>query len=276
MNNRAMWAVAKKDIRGITSNIQIWLPMIVVPLILGVVLPGTIVIVARVNDLSHIGNVQLVIDLIDKLKGSPLYETLRAFPTLNHQIVYLTVTYLFAPFFLLIPIMASSVVAANSFVGEKERKTLESLLLSPIDMKSLFVGKLLSAFIPAIAISLLTFVLYGIVVNLTAYPLFEAVIFPTWNWILLIVWVIPVISLTVIFLNVLISAKVKGYQEAYQLGGLVVLPVIALIVSQLTGLLFLSSFVSFAIGLVLLLVNVVLLQKIAKKNNRITLSEKQI
>ena len=45
--------------------------------------------------------------------------------------------------------MISSVVAASSFVGEKERKTLESLLYTPIDIASLFWGKLLSAFIPA-------------------------------------------------------------------------------------------------------------------------------
>ena len=173
MNHRAMWAIAKKDMKAILSSIQIWLPMILIPLILGVVLPGVVIILARFNDLSQIGNVQVIVNLIDKLQGSELYDTLQSFPTLNHQIVYLMVTYLFAPFFLLIPIMASSVVGANSFVGEKERKTLESLLLSPIDMKSLFIGKLLSAFIPAVAVSLATFLLYGLVVNGIAYPLFQ-------------------------------------------------------------------------------------------------------
>ena len=276
MNNRAVWAIAKKDMRGITTSVQIWLPMILLPVIIGVVLPGVLIILARMNDLSQISNVQLVINLIEKLQGTSLYDTLQAYPTLNQQIIYLMVTYLFAPFFLLIPIMVSSVVAANSFVGEKERKTLESLFLSPIDMKSLFIGKILSALIPAIVISLITFVLYGIVVNVTAYPLFGTIIFPTGNWMVLIIWVIPIISLTVILLNVLISAKVKGYQEAYQLGGLVVLPVLALVASQFTGVLFLNAIVSFTIGFILLIVTVLLLQFIAKHNNRVTLSEKQI
>lgn len=79
-----------------------------------------------------------------------------------------------------------------------------------------------------------------------------------------------------ILLNVFISAKVKGYQEAYQLGGLIILPVIALMAGQLTGLLFLSTLVNFAIGLILLAVNVILLQMIAARNNRLTLSEKQL
>lgn len=82
--------------------------------------------------------------------------------------------------------------------------------------------------------------------------------------------------MTVILLNVFISAKVKGYQEAYQLGGLIILPVIALMAGQLTGLLFLSTFVNLAIGLILLVVNVILLQMIAARNNRLTLSEKQL
>lgn len=276
MTHRAMWAIAKKDMKSITSNIQIWLPMILLPVILGVVVPGALIGIARVTDLTQVANVQPIISLIDKLEGSVLYETLNTFPTLNHQIVYLLVTYLFAPFFLLIPVMASSVVAANSFVGEKERKTLETLLLSPVDMKKIFLGKLLSAFLPSLAISLLTFVGYGVTVNLVAYPLYDRIIFPTWNWIVLIVWVIPAVSLTAILCNVFISAKVKGYQEAYQMGGLIVLPVLALVVSQITGVLFLNAWVSLMIGLGLFLLNGVLLHMIAKHNDRLTLSEKQI
>lgn len=43
---------------------------------------------------------------------------------------------------LMIPVMASSVMAASSFVGEKEKHTLETLLYSPLSLKQLFQSDL--------------------------------------------------------------------------------------------------------------------------------------
>lgn len=276
MNKQAIWAIARKDIRGITSSIQIWLPMVLVPLILGVVMPAAIIIAIRTIDISSISNMQMIIDVIEKMPKGSLRELLQSFPSVNHKIIYFIVNYLFAPFFLIIPIMASSVISANSFVGEKERKTMESLLLAPIDIKSLFIGKVLAAFIPSMVVTISSFLLYGIVTNVLSYPLFNKLIFPSWNWLILIVWLVPIISLSVILVTVIISAKVKGYQEAYQLSGMMVLPVVALVISQATGLLFLQALHLFVIGLVLLIIITLALRNISKWNNRNALFESQI
>lgn len=276
MNKQAIWAIARKDIRGITSSIQIWLPMVLVPLILGVVMPAAIIIAIRTIDISSISNMQMIIDVIEKMPKGSLRELLQSFPSVNHKIIYFIVNYLFAPFFLIIPIMASSVISANSFVGEKERKTMEILLLAPIDIKSLFIGKVLAAFIPSMVVTISSFLLYGIVTNVLSYPLFNKLIFPSWNWLILIVWLVPIISLSVILVTVIISAKVKGYQEAYQLSGMMVLPVVALVISQATGLLFLQALHLFAIGLVLLIIITLALRNISKWNNRNALFESQI
>ncbi|MFV8827372.1 ABC transporter permease subunit [Alkalihalobacterium sp. APHAB7] len=276
MNKKAMWSIAVKDMRAITSNIQIWLPMLIVPLILGVVLPSALLITARFFDLSMVGNTDMIVNVIQDLPEGGLKESIEVLPTLNHQLIYFFMLYGFTPMFMLIPVMASSVISANSFVGEKERKTLESLLFAPISMKTIFVGKILSAFIPAVTITFFTSILYGIVTNIIAYPLFDQMIFPTWGWVILIIWITPLLSLLVILFNIIISAKVKGYQEAYQLGSIIVLPIVALVVSQLTGLLFLSNIMLIIIGFVLLFMNIVFLQFAAKWNDRFRLSEQQI
>ncbi|MEB1806238.1 MAG: ABC transporter permease subunit [Bacillaceae bacterium] len=276
MNKKAMWSIAVKDMRAITSNIQIWLPMLIVPLILGVVLPGALLITARFFDLSMVGNTDMIVNVIQDLPEGGLRDSLEVLPTLNHQLIYFFMLYGFTPFFMLIPAMASSVISANSFVGEKERKTLESLLLAPISIKTIFVGKILSAFIPAVIITFFTAILYGIVTNIIAYPMFDQMIFPTWGWVILIIWITPLLSLLVILFNIIISAKVKGYQEAYQLGGIIVLPIVGLLVSQLTGLLFLSNFVLIFIGFIILIMNIIFLQIAAKWNDRFRLSEQQI
>src|SRR3546814_7487172 len=53
--------------------------------------------------------------------------------------------------------MGSAVLAADAVAGEKERKTLESLLHSSIRDRDLFLAKFLSAFLPALAVSWLGF-----------------------------------------------------------------------------------------------------------------------
>ncbi|NLW60749.1 MAG: ABC transporter permease subunit, partial [Firmicutes bacterium] len=149
MNKRAAKAIITKDIKAISSNIQLWLPMIVVPLFFSLVLPLVLVLPARFTDLSAIGNSDVIMRLFSQLPPGRLRETIFAFPAVQQQIVYFTVNYLFAPFFLLIPLMTASVIGANSFAGEKERKTLETLLFAPLDLNTLFWAKILAAFLPA-------------------------------------------------------------------------------------------------------------------------------
>ena len=67
--------------------------------------------------------------------------------------IVLAVVYMFAPFFLIIPLMVSAVIGADSFAGEKERKTLEALLYTPATDTELFLAKVLSALTPAIVVS---------------------------------------------------------------------------------------------------------------------------
>jgi len=80
----------------------------------------------------------------------------------------------------------------------------------------------------------------------------------------------------VILLNVLISAKVRGFQEAYQLGGLIVIPLLALIAGQASGMLLISPVLLLLIGAALLLISQVLLRLVALWNSRQQLAESQI
>ncbi|WP_142922556.1 hypothetical protein [Neobacillus notoginsengisoli] len=87
--------------------------------------------------------------------------------------------------------------------------------------------------------------------------------------------VTPALVLFTIILNVLVSAKVKTFQEA-QFGGLLVLPVVGILISQATGLFFLSPLILVMIGVLLLAANAVLLKVITKFNQRNALFESQI
>ncbi len=68
------------------------------------------------------------------------------------------------PFLLMVvgffPITVALVLALESFVGEKERRSLEPLLSSPLSDFQIYFGKLLAALIPALLASYLGMVLY--------------------------------------------------------------------------------------------------------------------
>jgi len=74
------------------------------------------------------------------------------------------------PFLLMIvgffPISISLVIALESFVGEKERKSIEPLLCSPLSDGQLYLGKLLAAMVPPLLASYLGITVYLIAVRL--------------------------------------------------------------------------------------------------------------
>lgn len=243
-----VWAIALKDMRALKASVQLWLPMLIVPLVFGGVLPAILISVVRFSALpagaegvSRMGNLDFLLELVTTSAPPALQAQLAPLPGDIERVLYFALTYLLAPMFLLIPAMAASIITANSFAGEKERKTLEGLLYAPISMNQLLLGKALSALLPALGLTFGSFLLYGIVVNSLAYPVFGGLIFPTWNWLPLMLLVVPALTAVIVLATMLISAKVKGFQEAYQLGGVVVLPVLALAGGQATGLLLLGS-----------------------------------
>src|SRR5215813_9475846 len=68
--------------------------------------------------------------------------------------------------FLMTPITGAMALAAHSVVGEKQARTLEPLLATPITTIELLVAKVLGSLLPALAVTLAGLALYfaGIVV----------------------------------------------------------------------------------------------------------------
>jgi len=251
--------------------------MVLVPLILGVAVPLGMVLAFRygAEGLSA-ADVRTLIGWAERLPAGDLGDALAGLPDLSRRLIYVGANYLLAPFFLMIPLMAASVISADSFAGEKERGTLETLLFAPVDMRSLFTGKVLASFVPAVIVSLVTFLLCAVSVNLAAWPLFHRIFFPQLNWLPLMLLVIPGVALLAILINVFISARVATFQAAYQMGGTVVLPVLLLVVGQATGVLVLSGLVVTLAGLVVAAIDLVLLWQVLRHLDRNQLFASQV
>ncbi len=174
MNYRAVLAITSKDLKVISRSKGVMLPLILVPIIFLILMPA---------GAALLGNSKLPnSDPETMLKQMPpaLLTELHNY-TDAQKLIVLMINYMLAPLFLVLPLMVASVIAADSFAGEKERKTLEGLLYTPTTDQELFLGKLLSAWIPAVAVAVGGFVVYGIVANVAGWPIMGQIFFPTWT-----------------------------------------------------------------------------------------------
>lgn len=274
MNSRILKAIVKKDLKDIFRSKSLLTTLIIIPILFSVIIPALLIGSAVMFDLKEmVGNeagklIELFIAQVKDIRV-PL-------ETEEQQFVYVFINYLLPSLFLLVPIIAASTVAANSFVGEKERRTLESLLFSPVSIKTLFVSKVLASFIPPFLVSIISFILSGVVINGLGYPLFGTMIFPSSNWLVLIFCLSPMVTLMTVLLNVLISSRVKTFQEAQNIGGIIILPVVGMMAGQASGLFLVGTSIMLLISLAILILNAILLQRITKYNDRFVLFEKQI
>lgn len=233
-------AVIRKDLTAIRRSKAVVIPMIAVPLLLLVVLPIGIGLAARSQENSDVSG------FLSRLPDNVVAPIVRL--PAEEQLVVLVSGYLLAPLFLIVPLMVAAVLAADAFAGEKERRTIETLLHLPIPDRRLFYAKVLGAFLPAVAVSWVGFVLFAIVTNTVAWPVTHRIFVPTRLWAVVILWVAPAVAALGMGVMVRVSARAKTAQEANQLGGAVILPLLFLAVGQSTGLLLVTLPVALGIG----------------------------
>ena len=255
-------AIIKKDIKEVTANKMVIIPMIIVPLILCIVVPLAILIVINQVGLDSINGVEQFEKII------PFYSVPDQFSELTYQILYIFLNFSFLPFFMIIPLMVSSIIAANSIVGEKERKTLETLLYTPVTNREFLQGKLLSSFIPAFLITLLAFITYFVIINLVSFLLIGVLIVRSLIWIPAILLLSPAVSLLGLSVTLLVSLKAKTFMEAQQTAGIIVLPFVALVIVQITGVVIFKPVFIVVIAAAVFILSYLLISRIGPRFNR--------
>ncbi len=251
--DRIDWPIVRvmlgRDLGAIARSKAIVLPMVFLPAALLVVLPVSIGIAANNRTLS--------VDRVLQVLPSSLADPVLAHPP-DERLVILVLGYLVAPLFLIVPLMVSAVTASDTFAGEKERRTLETLLHLPMRDRDLYVAKLLGGFIPAVAVSWIGFMIFALLANIVCWPVMGRIFLPTQLWGIVILWLAPAVAALGLGIMVRVSVRAANTQEAQQLGGAVVLPLVILAVGQTTGLLLAGRAVAFGAGAVIWAIAVVL------------------
>ncbi|QAY62567.1 ABC transporter permease [Xylanimonas allomyrinae] len=242
-------ALMRKDILEVGKNPQAVAPVIVLPLVLVVVLPVVVLLVgANPVVTSSINGVDSFLrNLPDGVVPAGLDE--------SQTMAYALLIYFMAPLFLMIPVLVATVTASASFVGEKEKRTIEGLLFSPLTNRELVLGKILVSLVPSVLVAWVAFVVYGVIVNALGYRVFHQVVFPTAAWLVAGLLLVPLVAFLAIGLIVAISQRATTVQGAQGIVGLLVLPIVGMMVSQAVGATLFSAPVALAAAAVLAVVD---------------------
>lgn len=266
MNWRAISAITRKDLKVVSKSKAVLYPLILVPIILMVFIPALMGFIlqdeATVEEFTAEAQ-----GFFDNLPEG-IRSEIDGYESTNQQVLYLVIVYQFAPMFLILPVLVSSVLAADSFAGEKERKTLEALIYSPATDSEIYVGKMLVAWVPAVIIGSIGAIIYSITANIVGWSIMQQIFMPNLMWIVMVVLVAPAAAGLGLAAMVLVSSRVRTFQEASQLGGLVVIPIVLLMLGQFAGAMYFSVQAVIVIGLILWILDIALLWYGARTFNR--------
>jgi len=215
------WIVFRKEWFEILKNKLIVYTILVPPILLAII--PLVMMYSMRNQPMDSNDVQMYALFAAALPGlTP--EEIAMYVLLNQ----------FVLMFLMMPVVIPVTIAAFSIIGEKEQKSLEPLLATPVRVTELLLGKTLAAVVPALLATWLSFAIFIGGAYLLASPaLLRSLLTPM--WLLAFFIMAPLFCILSVAIGVVISSKVNDTRVAQQIGGLLVLPLVALAMLQTFG-----------------------------------------
>lgn len=141
----------------------------------------------------------------------------------------------FPIYLLLIPAMIANSMATFGIVEEKQTRTLEPLLATPVRTWELLLGKALAGAVPAVVMSWVCAGLFLLgVALLGSSHLLRFVL--TASWFVSLLLLVPAVTVLSFLLGVIASSRARDAKSAQNLAIVIVLPLLGLVVVQLAGL----------------------------------------
>jgi ABC-2 type transport system permease protein len=188
------WIIAAKDFKVFRKKKNILYSIIVVPIIVGLLIP-------------------IVIYYAENRGGKEIMPT---------ELTVLLPAFAF--FYLILAGYIPTSIASYSIVGEKVEKSLERLLASPTTDGEILLGKGISAFLPAVAGILGGSVIFMVLIDVVTRSKLGYYYFPNWNTAIVFFLLVPLAAVMSVGWNVIVSARVTDVRIAQQVGVLLILP----------------------------------------------------
>ncbi len=199
-------------------------------LLLSILVPPIILIVAPLLLGRVVGSQPLPADFVAQLVAQkPEWA--------DFDMTQLTVAFTvqqFLAFFLMLPAYIPLSIATFSIVGEKQSRSLEAVLSTPIRTSELLAGKSIAALIPGVLAGWLTYLVF-LGLGLLLYGPWYAGIVADPSWLTATFILGPAIGFLSVVLGVVVSSRVNDPRTAQQIGGVIIVPIIAITLLQATG-----------------------------------------
>ena len=141
----------------------------------------------------------------------------------------------FLAFFLLMPAYIPLSIATFSIIGEKQARTLEPVLATPVRTSGeLLTGKAIAALVPGVLAGWVTYIAFVALASIVYGPALFGVVTDA-SWLVGVFVLGPAVGLSSVVAGVIVSSRVHDPRVAQQVGGIIVVPIIAVTLLQATG-----------------------------------------
>lgn len=244
LQRQRVWTITRTELRQLIEARDFWIPMLILGGIFFLVIPLILLLAV-----TRVGNLQAVQQLSQTLEVLPqkAQDAIRG-GSEQGRAAYAMAVYLLAPVAVVVPLTISTAVGASTIVGERERGTGEFLAHSPASVHEIYLGKLIASVVPGYFTTIVGFATYSLIVNVIVGPEVGGWFFPTVQWWILMLWIVPPFVLLTLSVVLRLSARVKSTAAAQQASGLVTLPLIMVAYGQATGAIYGGNLLGFTVG----------------------------
>lgn len=236
--------VARTDLKQLVQAKDFWLPMTILGSCFFVLIPTVLLLtVTRIGEVDAVDQISKTLEVLPPAAQAQIEGI-----SPEGRAGFALAVFLFAPVAVIVPLTISTAVGASTIVGERERGTGEFLAHSPASAKEIYVGKLIASLVPGYMTVVIGFTAYSLLVNLIVGPSVGGWFFPTAQWWVMILWVLPPFLAICLSFVLRLSARVNSTAAAQQASGLISLPLIMIAYSQATGILFGSGSLPLFVG----------------------------
>jgi len=224
---RKALAIMRKDLKEVFSSRQLIISIVVPALVFGVILPIVFGLSFTAEDNST--EIGILNQTIYRYDGVVLRDS-------SEVIAYWMMNYMLPILLMVLPCGITCVVAADSIAGEKERKTLEALLLMPVSNFELFIGKMLAPFVIGVVIASVSAIVSMAISSYFSISLLGKSFLNISTWAITILLLIPTVAFMAITFSVIVSVYAKGVREAQQMSGAIIVPIVIILIASATNM----------------------------------------
>src|SRR4029078_6765314 len=162
----------------------------------------------------------------------------------------------FLAFFLLMPAYIPLSIATFSIIGEKQARTLEPGLATPVRTAEARPGKAIAALVPGVLAGWVTYLAFVALASIVYGPALFGVVTDA-SWLVGVFVLGPAVALSSVVAGVIVSSRVSDPRVAQQIGGIIVVPIIAVTLLQATGTLLVGATGYFLLAAIIFIVSLI-------------------